>query len=249
MEISIALWVWLVLTAVSTGSFLGVVISRLPNHEPILLGRSECPHCHTRLGPLDLIPVGSFLWRRGRCGYCGTRIDPFHLWVELVALAIVLLAVWRATSPGNFVELCVLGFILMTLAWIDAEHLWLPDIITLPGILIGLGMCWWISPAALGDHAAGAAIGFLSLAAIRVGYRWLRGREGLGSGDAKLLALAGAWTGWQDLAAIMLGAAVLGIGLILPGRLRGGSIEAGGKFPLGTYMAPFIFLAALRLLP
>jgi len=249
MIVSIVLWVWLVLMAVATGSFLGVVISRLPKHQPILLGRSECPSCHTKLGARDLIPIASFLWQGGRCRYCKARIDRFHLWAELTALAVVLLAASRAQSPGDFASLCLLGFLLLVLAWIDAEHLWLPDVIMLPGILAGLAVCWFLEPAALADHAAGAALGFLSLAAIRVCYRWLRGRDGLGLGDAKLLALAGAWTGWQHLATIMLGAALLGICLILIGRSRGSTTRSSAKYPLGSFMAPFIFLAALRLLP
>jgi len=247
--VMIIVWCYLVVMALMTGSFLGVVISRLPAHQPIMLGRSECPHCHTQLKLWELVPVFSYLQHRMRCRYCGARIDPYHLWVELTALAVVLLAVWRGGSIPGFATLSVLGLMLMVLAWIDAEHLWLPDSIVLPGILLGLAACWWITPAALPAHAAGAAIGFLSLAAVREIYRRLRGREGLGLGDAKLLALAGAWTGWQYLAVIMLGAALVGIAVALIGRARGHEIDASRRFPLGTYMAPFIFLAALRLLP
>ena len=80
-------------------------------------------------------------------------------------------------------------------------------------------------------------------------YRRLRGRDGLGLGDAKLLALAGAWTGWQDLGAIIVGAALLGIGIALLERMRGNPISATTRIPLGTCMAPFIFLAAIGIWP
>ena len=201
---------------------------------------------------LVALAAGSFLGMaitRLDDGRAGIWFEPFHLWIDLAALAVVLLAAWRAQSPADFVGLCLLGFALIALAWIDARYLWLPDVIVLPGILAGLAICWLADPGALPDHAAGAAIGFLSLAAIRVCYRWLRGRDGLGLGDAKLLALAGAWTGWYYLAAIMVYAALFGIGLILAGRLRGKPIDTAQKFPLGTFMAPFIFMAAIRLLP
>jgi len=249
MAVAIAVWCWVIIMALATGSFLGVVISRLPNHEPILLGRSECPHCHTRLGALDLMPVASFVLQKARCRYCGAKIDPYHLWVELAALVVVLLAVWRGGSTRNFLDLCLLGFILMPIAWIDATHRWLPDRIVLPGILIGLAMCWWIAPHALVAHILGAALGFAVLATVRGTFRRVTGRDLFSLGAAKLLALAGAWTGWQYLGPILLCAAIVGIALALIDRARHKPAGPDPRIPLGTYMAPFIYLAALRLLP
>jgi len=247
MAVAIIVWCWMIIMALATGSFLGVVISRLPRHQPILLGRSECPNCHTRLGALDLMPVASFVLQGGRCRYCGTKIDPFHLWVELAALGVVLLAVWRGGSTRNLVDLCLLGFILMPLAWIDATDRWLPDKIILPGIAIGLLMCWWIAPKALPAHFIGAAAGFVLALAAREIDRRLLGRDDIGLGEVKLLALAGAWTGWHYLVQIMIGAAFVGLLLHRTGRVR--AWDPGRRLPVGTYMAPFIYLAALRLLP
>jgi leader peptidase (prepilin peptidase)/N-methyltransferase len=246
--------IFLCLIAPVIGSFLGVVIMRLPTGEPILIGRSKCPACGARLAPWEMIPLVSFLVQKAHCRHCGTAIAPLHFWVELAALAVALMAAWRAQSVPELVAWCVLGFILLTLAWLDARDYWLPDVITLPGILAGFAMCAWIAPAGLAgatlaDHAAGAAIGFLALALLRVIYRYLRGRDGIGLGDAKLLALAGAWTGWEELASIMLGAAMLGIAIALLGHLRGNPASGRTRLPLGALMAPFIFLAALGLLP
>ncbi len=106
---------------------------------------------------------------------------------------------------------CLLGWGLLTLAWIDAEHLLLPDILTLPLILLGLAASWSLRWPPLVDAAAGAALGYLSFRLLALAYRWLRGREGLGAGDAKLLAVAGAWLGWQALGDVVLGAALAGI--------------------------------------
>jgi len=238
MPLDPAAWVLLALIALVIGSFLGVVITRLPAGEPILVGRSQCPHCHTRLAPWEMIPLLSFILQKGRCRHCHAPIDPIHWQIELAALAVAFLAASRAQTLDQLAAWCLLGFILLPLAWIDLRHFWLPDVIVLPGILTGLAACWWLTPYDLTAHAAGAAVGFLSLALIREIYRRLRHREGLGLGDAKLLALAGAWTGWQDLAAIMLEAAILGIAVTLITRAK-------GKLPLGAYMAPVIFLAAL----
>lgn len=202
---------WVVyLLAPFIGSFLGVLIRRWPAGRPVALGRSCCDHCGTRLAPRDLVPLVSWLAARGRCRTCKAPIGEFYPLVELAALAV---AVWAGTLDAGAALWfdCLLGWGLLALAWIDAEHLLLPDILTLPLILLGLGAAWYLRWPPPVDAAAGAAAGYLGFRLLALAYRRVRGRDGLGAGDAKLLAVAGAWLGWQALGDVVLGAALTGI--------------------------------------
>ena len=174
------------------GSWLGVLIRRLPEGRPVALARSACESCGHELQALELVPVASYLLLHGRCRACGAPIGLFHLWIELAAIAV---ASWAVLEPGDEVPRllasCVLGWMLLTAAWIDAEHFVLPDVITLPTLLIGLVATWWLDPSAIADHAAASIIGYLAFRGIGIAYRRWRGRDGLGQGDAKLFG--GGW--------------------------------------------------------
>jgi len=201
---------WVVyLLAPFIGSFLGVLIRRWPAGRPVAYGRSCCDHCGAPLAPRDLVPLVSWLLARGRCRRCKAPIGEFYPLVELAALGVVVWAGTLDTEAALWLD-CLLGWGLLTLAWIDAEHLLLPDILTLPLILFGLGAAWYLRWPPLVDAAAGAAVGYLSFRLLALAYRWLRGRDGLGAGDAKLLAAGGAWLGWQALGDVVLGAASCG---------------------------------------
>ena len=234
------------LVAPAVGSCLGVLIRRLPRGAPVAVARSCCEACGTALGPLDLVPLLSWLWLRGRCRYCRAPIGAFHVWIELAATGV---AAWAVAAAGDDPQLawlsCGLGWTLLALAWIDLDCLILPDVLTLPLLLGGLAATWLTDPAALGDAALGAALGWLVFAAVAAGYRLLRGREGLGGGDAKLLAAGGAWLGWQALPEVMLLAAVAALGVagtwqVLHGRARGGI-----KLAFGPWLALAIWLVWL----
>ena len=228
------------------GSFLGVLIRRLPAEQTVAWDRSRCEACGHVLSPGELVPIASFLWQRGKCRACGTPIAPFHLWVELAALGV---ALW-ATSVDQGTRLwadCILGWGLLALAWIDAEHMILPDLLTLPLILLGLGWSAVAEPEALTDRAVGAAAGYLLFRAVELGYRRLRGRDGLGEGDAKLLAAAGAWVTWRGLGAVVLLAALSGIGVAIIQAIRGRSLTATTAIPFGPCLAAATWVVWLYL--
>jgi len=233
---------WLVyLLAPFIGSFMGVVIRRWPAGRPIAVGRSCCDHCGTRLGVRDLVPLLSWLSSRGRCRHCGKPIGEFYPLVELAALTV---AVWAGTlDAGAALWLdCLFGWGLVTLAWIDAEHLLLPDILTLPLILIGLAAAWLLEWPPIVDAAAGAAAGYLAFQLVAFVYRRVRGRHGLGAGDAKLLAVAGAWLGWQALGEVVLGGAVIGLGWFAATR-RPSRDERGEERPVELPFGPPLAIA------
>jgi leader peptidase (prepilin peptidase) / N-methyltransferase len=229
-------WLLPVLVSPFIGSFLGVLIQRLPDGDDVVAARSHCNACHRTLGPADLIPIVSYLAMRGRCRHCGAPIGRFHLMIELAALAVALWAITIDDGARLWAD-CVLGWTLLALAWIDARHMILPDVLTLPLVLAGLGFAWTLEPDRIVDHAAGAAIGWLLFWAVSRLYRLFRGRDGLGEGDAKLLAASGAWVSWSGLGPVMLVAALTGLGVALVGWLRGGKTTTATAIPFGPPLA------------
>jgi leader peptidase (prepilin peptidase)/N-methyltransferase len=239
-----ALPAWLPLAvAPFVGSFLGVVILRLPRRGAIVLSRSACDHCGTVLRPRDLVPLASFALRRGRCHHCGGAIGWFHPAVEAAALGIAIWAVLASATPQLAWASCLLGWCLLTLAWIDALSMLLPDILTLPLLLAGLGLA---DPANVFWHALGAAGGYLGLGCVAWCYHALRGRQGLGEGDAKLLAAAGAWLGVAALPWVVLLAALGGLGWALFLAVRGRTVEATTALPFGPFLAAATWLLWLN---
>ena len=224
------------LLGLCVGSFVGTVVMREPSGwRGLLLGRSSCPACGTRLTARDLVPLWSWLAARGRCRHCGGGLPVFYPLVELAAAAVGALALALVEPPSSLIA-ALLGWWLLALALIDLRSWRLPDALTLPLIAAG------IAAAALGMlptvdlfHAlAGAAVGYLALAGIGWAYRRLRGRDGLGLGDAKLLAAAGAWLGVESLPWLVLIAAVLGLALALA---RTQPVRAETAVPFGPPLA------------
>jgi leader peptidase (prepilin peptidase) / N-methyltransferase len=225
-------WFWPVIIAPFIGSFLGVLVVRLPRGEPIVWDRSRCDHCGHGLALRDLIPIASWLGLGGRCRYCGEPIARLFVGMEIGSVLIVL---WAASAGGapSLWATSILGFFLAVLAVIDFRDGVLPDLLTLPLIPLGLAVCESIDPSALWQHVIGAAVGFLAFAAIRMGYSQLRKQEGLGLGDAKLLAASGAWVSWQGLPSVVLIATLLTLTIILVMRTQGQSITRNQRVPFG----------------
>ena len=133
-------WVWAIIAAPFIGSFLGVLIQRLPAGMPVAWARSACPHCGKQLSAADLVPVASWLASGGRCRYCATPLGIFYPGIEIAALGV---AVWAAVALPDPLLIwagCLLGWSLLAAATVDSRHLILPDILILPltpaGILL-----------------------------------------------------------------------------------------------------------------
>ena len=216
------------------GSFLGVLVRRLPTGRTVVLGRSSCEACSHPLGVAELVPIASFLWQRGRCRHCGAPIAREHLWIELAAILVPASAAYFEPDALWLWVDCVLGWGLLALGWIDWVHLRLPDVLTLPLVLAGLAATVWLDPADTTDHAIAAAAGYGSLRLISLAYRAWRKRDGLGEGDAKLLAASGAWVGLAGLGPTLFIAALTGV---VAAMLRGGHLRAHTVVPLGTCLA------------
>jgi leader peptidase (prepilin peptidase) / N-methyltransferase len=233
-----------VLIAPLIGSFLSVLVVRLPSSAPVVVGRSRCQSCGHVLAPVDLVPILSGLWLGGRCRHCQDRISSLYLILELSA---VVTALWAATElDGALYWLtCVLGWALLALAATDLRDMMLPDALTLPLIATGLVVGAAFDENGLTDHLIGAAVGFLVFYGVGMLYRRIRRRDGLGLGDAKLIAAAGAWVTWAGLPSVVLigaGAALVAIATM---RVAGRSLRADDPVPFGVFLAVGFWLVWL----
>lgn len=231
------MWLWPLLAAPFVGSLLGVLIRRLPTERPVALARSCCEACGCPLGARDLVPLASYAMLRGRCRRCGTRIAPFHWHIEIASVLVPASALAFGIEGDALWAVSGAGWVLLALAWIDAEWMLLPDVLTLPLLLAGLAVTWWFDADDLSEHAAAAGLGWFALWAVAAIYRRVRGRDGLGEGDAKLLGALGAWVGAAGLADVLLGAALAGLGWAGLLRLRGRAMSATTALPFGPFLA------------
>ena len=230
---------WIALGALAgliAGSFLATLMLRWPDGRT-LGGRSACDGCGQSLSAIELVPLLSYAMQHGRCRQCGITIDSTHPLMELTCAITGGAALSLSPTPGAWIAAGA-AWLLIALAMLDLRHFWLPDRLTIGLALVagGGGMVLAIPPAPV-ERIIGGAVGFLSLALVARGYRKLRGREGLGGGDPKLFGAIGLWLGWQALLHVLLAAtmlALLGVGLL---ALRGGTIHATLRVPLGTALA------------
>ncbi|PVM82276.1 prepilin peptidase [Caulobacter endophyticus] len=218
------------------GSFIGLLTLRLPAERPWAAGRSACDGCGRKLSPLDLIPILSFAALRGRCRSCGAAIPRRYLLLELACLGI---GAWSATSFIGPMALAtaVLGWWLLLLATIDAEHFWLPDMLTLPLGVVGFAVSILVLREPVWTPVLGAAVGFGSLWLLAFAYKRLRGREGLGGGDPRLLGAIGAWTGWSALPSVVVWAGLAGISVALAQLVLRRRVTMDQRLPFGVFLA------------
>ena len=178
------------------------------------------------------MPIASWLAAQGRCRACGAAITPLYPALELGALTI---ALWAASIAEGWLlwVSCGLGWCLLALAVIDARDGILPDVLTLPLIPVGLALAYLEDPALLVPHAIGAVAGFASFALLRWLYRALRGRDGLGLGDVKLLTAAGAFLSWEGLPSVVLIGALFGLATALVVALLGRRLALDQRLAFG----------------
>lgn len=218
------------------GSFLATLAIRWPQERTALAGRSACDTCGRTLRAIELVPLVSALVQRGRCRSCGAAIDPRHWQIELAAAAIGLVS--GLIAPGWVgVAGAVFGWLLLTLAAIDAAALILPDELTATLAAFGLASAALVPEPAFADRMIGAGAGFLSLWFLSTFYGALRGREVMGEGDPRLLAAIGCWLGWQVLPVVLFGAAAVGLAVAGATRLRGGAVAWDSELPFGTFLS------------
>ncbi|MEP2988630.1 MAG: prepilin peptidase [Parasphingorhabdus sp.] len=218
------------------GSFLATLAVRWPQGQSVMKGRSKCDACDRQLGSLELIPIISCVWQRGKCVKCGVPINKRHLAVELTAGLIGGLALIVAPDAVGLTG-AVFGWILLTLAMLDIDHYWLPDRLTALLAALGLLSVLIVEQPTVVDRLLGGLIGYFSLLLIAIVYRTIRGRDGLGGGDPKMLGAIGLWLGWQYLPFILLGASIIGLVIAIVLKSRNQPVGLESQFPLGSLMA------------
>ncbi len=223
------------LFGLAVGSFLNVCIYRLPRGQSLVRPASRCPRCGRPLHWFDNIPILSWLALRGRCRQCRESISIRYPLIELVT-ALSSVAIVAITPPGPLLaSRLALAMTLVVLFMIDLEHHILPNAITLPGIVVGI-LFSLVAPPGIVAATAGAVLGAGILYAIAAGYYLLRGEEGMGMGDVKMLAMIGAFLGWRGvLLTLVLSSfvgAIVGVGLIAFSR---GTMRYA--LPFGTFLA------------
>ena len=225
------------LLGAAIGSFAGALQTRWPVGRSIAAGRSACDGCGTPLAWYMLVPIVSWLGLRGRCAHCRALIDPVQPISELACLLVALTSAILIGSPAMAWAGAMFGWLLVTLALIDARHFWLPDSLVLVLALTGASFALAGIGTAPVSALAGGALGFCTLWLIATGFRMRTGREGLGGGDPKLLGAIGLWCGAELLPAIMLLAAALGLAWAALAHWRGQTIDRQSRLPLGTLLA------------
>jgi leader peptidase (prepilin peptidase)/N-methyltransferase len=240
------------------GSFLNVVIHRLPamleqgwrRESAELLGvtfqetdtatllkpRSRCPSCGHAIAWHENVPVVSYLLLRGRCSSCRTPISMRYPLVEIVTAVLFALSGWHFGAQPATLLWCGFAAVLIALAGIDWDTTLLPDSLTLPLLWAGLlaSAAGWTIP--LSDAVWGAALGYLSLWSVYWLFKQATGKEGMGFGDFKLLAAVGAWLGVKMLLPVVLGASVIGAAVGIALKL-GPGLREGRYVPFGPFLA------------
>lgn len=223
------------------GSFLNVVILRMPlDNTSVVFPASHCPSCNTPLRWYENIPIISYLFLKGKCAHCNTSISLQYPIVELLMALLTAAVVQRfglsLTGLGYFFFLAAL----LTIVWIDIHHQIIPDLISLPGVVIGFCFSFFNSTVSWQSSLIGILAGGGILYSIAALYFILRKQEGMGGGDIKLLAMIGAFLGWQSLLFVIFFSSVTGtiVGLAAMVKQRKGGAT---RIPFG----PFLSVAAM----
>lgn len=208
----------------------------LPKKYNLNTPRSSCPKCGHIISAIENIPVFSFLFLKGKCRECKTKISIRYPLIEILCSIIAFLVAWKFGVSSTTVAMTGLSWALVTLSVIDYDHQILPDEITLPFLWLGLLFNAYFKVIPLYDAVFGVIIGYMVFWSLYQIFKLLTGKEGMGYGDFKLLALLGAWFGWQSILMIILisslTGAIIGITLILL------KLQAKGRpIPFGPYLA------------
>jgi leader peptidase (prepilin peptidase)/N-methyltransferase len=228
-------FVALFLLGLCIGSFLNVCIYRMPRGESVSFPGSRCTSCGTAIRWYDNVPVVSYLLLGRKCRACRAPVSSRYALVELLTGAVFASHAWFY-GPGLLLGArLVLAAILIALFFIDFEHQLLPDALTLPGIAVGIAASVFASPG-ITSSLIGAALGAAILLAIRWLWKRATGVDGMGLGDVKMLAMIGAFLGWQNVWLVLFVASLAGaITGITIAATRRGSMKS--KLPFGTFLA------------
>ncbi len=217
------------------GSFLGVVIYRLPRKLPIGLSRSMCPQCGQAIRWYDNIPILSYILLGGRCRFCKSRIPVRYLLIELITASLFLFTYYQYGISIKTLSLLVFFSILIAVSFIDLDTRKIPDVLTLPGMVAGLALSFWTISVL--KSAVGIAVGVGVLWIIAIIGKLLLKQEAMGGGDIKLLGVVGAFLGPLGALLTLFLGALVGVVVSVPMRKR--------KVPFGPFLSAGAFITAI----
>jgi leader peptidase (prepilin peptidase)/N-methyltransferase len=264
-------WVWPVvagLIGVQIGSFINLLVWRLPQmmqrdwdrqyaeykgeqvaQLPVFnlaMPGSQCTSCHTPLRFIDLVPVLSFVFLKGRCGYCNAKVSLRYPLVELAVASLWIFCAWHWGLSWTALAWAGFATTLLALGLIDADTMLLPDSLTLPLMWAGMLLAsTGVIQLSLAQSVWGAAVGYSVLWCVQFLFAVFTGKQGMGAGDLKLLAALGAWLGWMALPVLVLIASVSGVLMALLWRWRG-RLQAGEPMPFGPQLVVAGLLCAFN---
>jgi leader peptidase (prepilin peptidase)/N-methyltransferase len=225
------------------GSFLNVCIHRLPIGKSIVRPPSSCPTCGSMISWYDNIPVISWILLRGRCRGCKASISIRYPLVELLTGLLAVITAAHFGIQWSALIYFIFGVALIVITFIDLDHRIIPDIISLPGIPMGFLASFLLPQISWTESLIGIVVGGGSLLAIAMGYQFITGKEGMGGGDIKLLAMIGAFLGWKGVFFTIMASSLTGTVVGIAAMLR-----AGKGMKMALPFGPFLALGALLFL-
>jgi leader peptidase (prepilin peptidase)/N-methyltransferase len=232
--------IFAILFGLALGSFANVCIYRIPRRKSIIHPPSSCPKCGRRIRFYDNIPLLSYLILRGKCRYCSYPIPLQYPLVELILGLLSLALFIRYGLSYQYVFFFLFTASLVVISFIDLQHQIIPDVLSLPGVVVGFGVSFLPGQVSWVDSLIGIVAGGGFLFLVAVVFERLTGKEGMGGGDVKLLAMLGAWMGWRSLPFVVLVSSLAGV------FIGGGSLLLAGKgYRIRIPFGPFLSLGAL----
>ncbi len=223
------------------GSFLNVLILRLPNEESVVYPGSKCPECQSPIAWYDNVPVVSWLILGGKCRRCKAGISAQYPLVEIAVAVLWGLSAWYYGANLTAAAAAVFGTILLGIALTDARHYIIPDEFTLGGLVLGLLLSFRGGLAGLLEAVIGAAVGFAVLYGVAVVGEKVFGKEAMGGGDIKMMAMVGSFVGWQGVLLTIFGGSLLGTLIFVPLQLKEKRLVPFGIFLAAA--AAIVFVA------
>ena len=223
------------------GSFLNVLILRLPKDESIVYPGSHCPSCDKPIAWYDNIPVLSWVMLGGKCRHCREPISVQYPLIELTTAMLWMLAAWHFGPNLTALAAAIFGTLLLGIAITDARHYLIPDEYTWGGLIIGLLLSLRGGWEGLLQSAIGAVTGFVILYVVAVAGEKVFGKEAMGGGDIKMMAMVGAFVGWKGVLLTIFGGSLLGTLIFVPLQLKQKRLVPFGIFLAAAAALTFVF--------
>lgn len=233
------------IVGLSIGSFLNVLIYRLPREKKFVFGRSFCPSCKNEIKFYDNIPVLSYLILAGKCRFCKSKISIRYPLVELLNSLAYLFFFFQYGVSYNFLIFCFLSSALIVIFFVDIDFQIIPDSITLPGMIIGLAISFLPNSIGIISSLIGLAVGGGVLYLIAILGDWLFKKDSMGGGDIKMTAMLGAFLGWQKVVLIFFTGACLGLVASIIMMIVSKNIRSTRVIPFGPFLATAAMIAII----